>query len=90
MQSQDNWVQNVLGIAKASFESSVRTMDTFQHQAEKAIDLALNNVSMLQEEGKRELTAWVENIKKAQKIYNDAVQDGLSKLENQLKTTKHK
>jgi hypothetical protein len=90
MQNQDKWIKNVLGMAKASFESSVRTMDTFQHQAEKAIDLALNNVSIIQEEGKRELNTWVENVKNAQKIYNDAVQDGLNNLENQLETIKPK
>lgn len=90
MQNQDKWMKNVLGMAKASFESSVRTMDTFQHQAEKAIDLALNNVSIMQEEGKRELTTWVENVKNAQKVYNDAVQDGLNNLENQLQVNKNK
>jgi len=90
MRNQDKWMKHLLGMARASFESSVRTMDTFQQQGKNAIDLALSNVSIAQEEGTRELKTWVDNVRKAQKTYTEAVQDGLSNLEEQFQTTKPK
>ena len=78
---QGQWVNGMLNMARISVETGLRSMDTFQKQAEKAIELTVNNTDLVQDESRKALSGWMDNVKKSHQVYVDAIEEGLSNLE---------
>ncbi len=85
---QGNWLAEMVKIARVSLETGMRSMDIFQQQAEKAIEFTLNSSNLSQDETKKAIHMWMENIKKARQMYADSIEEGIKNLENQFNKDK--
>lgn len=83
MTNQQQWMKDVLSLARLSFETGVKSMDTFHEQIEKALQMTMD-LTAVPEEGRKAVSGWLENMKKGRKMYTDAVDEGLKKLEETL------
>ena len=78
----------MMGIARVSLETGLRSMDIFQQQAEKAIEFTMNNANQVQDETRSLISDWMKNMQKARKTYEDTLQQGLKDLEEQVSNKK--
>jgi len=78
----------MMGIARVSLETGLRSMDIFQQQAEKAIEFTMNNANLVQDETRSVISEWMKNMQKARKMYEDTLQQGLKELEEQVSSKK--
>jgi len=78
----------MMGIARVSLETGLRSMDIFQQQAEKAIEFTMNNANLVQDETRSVISEWMKNMQKARKMYEDTLQQGLKDLEEQVSSKK--
>ena len=81
---QGKWLSDMLQIVRVSLETGMRSMDIFQEQAEKAVEFTLNSANLGQSETHKSLKTWLENVRKARKMYADAIEEGLKNLEEQF------
>lgn len=84
MTYQNQWIQEMIKMARVSLEAGVKNMDAFQAQAEKAMAIAMENAATAQDEARKALDAWMENVNRARKIYTDTIEEGLSSLEKKV------
>lgn len=84
MADQTQWIGGVLSLARIAFDTTMRSMDIVPQQAEKALELAMNNTQMVQEETRKAFASWIENVNNARKVYINAVEEGLTNLERQF------
>ncbi len=84
MTEQQKWIGDVLNLFRITFESGIRNMDTFQEQAEKALELTMSNSDVAQDEVRKSFDAWIDNVKKSRQVYTSAVEEGLANLEQQF------
>ena len=78
----------MMGIARVSLETGLRSMDIFQQQAEKAIEFTMNNANLVQDETRSVISEWMKNMQNARKMYEDTLQQGLKDLEEQVSSKK--
>ncbi len=90
MYDQERWINSMLDLAQLSFENGVRNMEIFQKQAEKAVDLTMNNIASLQTETQTGADSWMNDIKEVQKIYLNTINDGFANFGNQVAKVKPK
>jgi len=90
MTNQGKWMSEMLAISRNLLDTGLKSMGLFQEQAEKAMDFAIGNTNMMQEESKKAVRMWMENVKKARTMYTDAIEEGFSNLEKQFKGTSEK
>ncbi|MCP4600990.1 MAG: hypothetical protein GY847_10775 [Proteobacteria bacterium] len=84
MTSQNKLMNDMLNMARSSFDAGANVMDTFEKQAEKAIDLSVSNTDLAQEETRKAFDGWLDNTKKARKIYTDSIEECFTTLEQQF------
>jgi hypothetical protein len=86
MTDQTQWAKALFELTRSSFEVGMRSMDVFPKQVEKAINLAMENAGIVQEETKKAFKAWLENVEKARSVYAKTIDEGLGTLEQQFST----
>ncbi len=80
--NQQKWITDLMDITKMSIETGMRTMDVFQQQTQKAVELSTYNSTVIQTESQKAFQTWMNNINIAQKIYTDALEEGIQLWEN--------
>ncbi|MDJ0763604.1 MAG: hypothetical protein QNJ97_11520 [Myxococcota bacterium] len=90
MFDQQQLIQNMLSMARVSFDTGVQAMDTFQAQAEKTISFAIDSMNTVQVETRKSFDTWMTSVKKAREAYMKAVEDGLDNLEQQVSRASEK
>ncbi len=88
MVDQEKWMGNLLDMTRMSMNAGLQSMETMQTQTEKAIDLTMGNVGVVQQETTKAINNWLDQAKEARNVYINTVQEGLSTLENQVRPTK--
>ncbi len=81
-------MNNMMKMVKLSFETGIKSMDTFQAQAEKAMEQTMKGASVAQGEALKSYDSWVENVKAARKAYVDAIEQGVSSVEQHINPNK--
>ncbi|MDJ0762597.1 MAG: hypothetical protein QNJ97_06365 [Myxococcota bacterium] len=89
MWDEKQFMNSWMGMARTSFETGKRSLDSFAEQTEKAMDLALKNADILRDETRKMYNTWAENNKNLRQMYQKAFEDGLNTIEQQF-TTKGK
>jgi len=84
MADQTQWISGVLSLARIAFDTTMRSMDIVPQQAEKALELAMSNTHLVQDETRKAFATWLENVSNARKVYINAVEEGLANLERQF------
>jgi len=69
-------------------DAGLQSMETIQAQAEKAIDLTMSNVGVVQQETTKAINNWLGQAKEARTAYINTLQDGLNTLEKQIRVPK--
>ncbi|MDJ0762596.1 MAG: hypothetical protein QNJ97_06360 [Myxococcota bacterium] len=88
MGDQSQWVQDMIRIARSSFEMGIQSMDMAQAQAQKNIEVMMANAGTQQDVTKSSLESWFDSVNKARKLYLDTIEEGLSNLEQQFSSDK--
>ena len=88
MTFQNPWLMNGLRMIRATFEAGKQSMDIFQQQIERNMDLLLSDSNFVNVETRQTIQNWMENVAKARKTYMDTVEEGLNTMEGLFSTEK--
>jgi hypothetical protein len=81
MKGQTQLIGSILGLARIAFDATTRGMDIAPQQVEKALEMAMNNSQMVQEETRKAVASWLANVQDARKVHFNTIDEGLANLE---------
>lgn len=74
----------MLAMVRTAFNAGAQGMEAFQSQAKKTMEMTMGNADIAQDEAKKAVGAWLDNVEEARKAYIKSIEDGLSSLEQQF------
>ncbi|MBI4713550.1 MAG: hypothetical protein HY762_09690 [Planctomycetes bacterium] len=81
MFDQQEMAQTVFKLAKDYTNTTMQMMKTSAEQYEKTLDALMKQGLVMQTEGQKLMTDWINRAKQAQSQYWDQMEDGLKKME---------
>jgi hypothetical protein len=81
---QNKWITDMLGMVRVAFNAGAQGMEAFQGQAKKTVEATMSNADNVQDEAKKALSMWLENVEEARKAYMNSIEEGLNSLEQQF------
>ena len=66
---------------KATFDNSFNAMAMVQEQAERMLNMGLDQANWLPEEGKKAVDAWIKSYKKGREDFKKIVDDNFTRVE---------
>lgn len=93
MGQEEKIVKESLSFYKSTFDNSFKAMVMMQEQAEKMVDLFLQQNAWFPEDGRKAVEDWTSAYRKGRSEFKKAVDESFEKVEsffgNPGKTTKH-
>jgi len=83
MSTQERAMGDVATMTRKMFENGVRSMDLFQDQFMKNMDMTLNNMKAMQERSREIIAASLEQYNLLRRSYSEIVDEGMSTIERQ-------
>ncbi len=79
---QNKLFTDLFSFMKTNYETTLKTMEMVQEQAEKTLDIVVDQSSTVQAEAKKTLKEWAANGKKLREDYKKYSEEYLKKMEN--------
>jgi polyhydroxyalkanoate synthesis regulator phasin len=79
---QKQLVKQMIDFNKATFENTFNAITMLQDQAEKMVNMFLQQATWIPEEGKKVLNEWVAAFKKGRNDFKNAIDENFKKVED--------
>jgi hypothetical protein len=88
MAYQDKFMGSVMDMTRMSMETGMQSLENIQSQAERAIEMTISNMNVVQEETSKALNSWLDTAKQARKLYSSAIEEGMGTMQQTYASTK--
>ncbi len=89
MWTQEKAMGDMVTMTRKMFENGVRSMDFFQDQFMKNMDMTLNNMKTMQEGTREIISASLEQYNQLRRGYSELIDEGMSTIERQYRPAEH-
>lgn len=79
---QGKIAKQMIEFQKATFDNTFNAMVTLQEQAERMLNMSLEQATWLPEEGKRIINEWIKSYKKGREDYKKLVDQNFQRVED--------
>jgi polyhydroxyalkanoate synthesis regulator phasin len=79
---QNKLFTDLFSFMKTNYETALKTMEMVQEQAEKTLEIVVDQSATVQGEAKKAIKDWAANGKKLSEEYKKYSEDYLKKMEN--------
>jgi hypothetical protein len=80
--------KQMIDVQKSTFDNTYNAMVMMQDQAERMVNMALDQATWLPEEGKKAILEWVNAYQKGREDFKKLVDENFSKVENYFANAK--
>jgi len=81
MMDQKTLFKQMVDFNKATFDNSFNAMGMVQEQAERMLNMSLEQATWLPEDGKKAIDEWIKGYKKGRKDFKKIVDENFARVE---------